>query len=183
MAFSADRQQRLDVRFQLVPVRLSDVALVDRALPVQDEGGGKSHDAAESLLRLLAAQERDVLNMGLLVESRKRLGILVHGDPDDGDSLVLVLPMKVVQPGDGHAAGRTPGGPEIHHSNRPLILLELYVASAQSLPEGEIEAHGLARGARRGGGARIRLLRGGSGGGPRTGGAGLTEQEQSRCEE
>ena len=97
----------------------------DLSVPVDEERGRQRIHAAVKLGRFAVADHHAVVHAQL---RKKRLhgfpAIIVHGDAQHRESLVLVSALEVHEPGDLDLARAAPGGPEIQQHHFTAIIRE-----------------------------------------------------------
>ena len=98
----------------------------DSALAINQEGGRQGIDAAVELRRVIVADQNPVIH---LQTREKRLddfpALIVHGDADNGEPFSLMLPLKLLEPGNFDFARTTPGGPEIQEHDFAAVVHEV----------------------------------------------------------
>src|SRR5579875_2420863 len=116
-------QELFNPIFKFPPVRQPNVDGGDFTLAVDEEGGGQRVNPAIKLGRLVIADQHAVVHF---LTSGERLhhfpSLIVHGDSQNHQPPLLVLPLKLLKPRDLNFAGTAPGCPEIEqHHFAPVI--------------------------------------------------------------
>src|SRR3974377_2036019 len=105
--------QHLHFFFKYVDAACPDVFGVNAPIAADQEGGGHTENAPVERAKTIVAHGHRIVHFELLVELHHRLRAVVHGNPDDGKTLVAVTVLKLDEAGNLDPAGAAPGGPEI----------------------------------------------------------------------
>ncbi len=97
----------------------------DSPFAIDQKSGGQRVDAAIKLGGLVVAHEDAVIHAEPGDEGLDRVPtFVVHGDAEDGETMILVAALEVHEPGDLHGARLAPGGPEIEEHDFAAVIGE-----------------------------------------------------------
>lgn len=115
------------------------VADGDAAFPV-DEQGKRHRFQVEAIAEGLVADDDGVLHAFLLGKGADQLrAAVVHGDTDDGEAVLPVLPVEVDVPGQLDLAAAAPGSPEVEQDD---LATEARESDGLAVEVGESEVGG-----------------------------------------
>lgn len=86
---------------------------VNAPVPADDKGDGQSENAAVEFADLGIAHDYGIIHFQRLIENKRWLGAIVHGNANDLQTLIAILILQIDEMRNFLPARNTPGGPEI----------------------------------------------------------------------
>jgi len=114
-------QQVKNLTFVIALARQANMRRCDPTLPVNKERRRQRIDSSVKPRHLVCAYRNAVVHLMLLNERLNHLQTaVIHGNPEHGETAVLIFLLKLDEPRNLDLAGTAPSGPEVKQSTLPL---------------------------------------------------------------